>query len=481
MKTTYLTKLMTVYWLSMLLLTSCSDWLDIQPQQEIKTKHLYTSEEGYKSALTGVYKLMTENALYGQALTYGYVSKLEQRYDRLGQEINLEREAELYDYKNNNTSSNTQSHIWEAMYNAIANDNNLLYYLNLQGNQYLSNELFSIIKGEALALRAYMYFDLLRMWGPIYSEDSQFPTVPWRDVLTSEKEPLCTAQELVDHIMADLKEAESLLAIDPICTGQDRSNPIIFLRNRQYRMNLYAVQALQARINLWIGNKEKAKMYAKEVIDHCGLSLVRSNSADPSMQAEALFMLDIFDLDTRVDNLFPADINRLNSPNSEALYLSLENAQEIFEVQSTGLNDIRYKNREGMVHAGSKVMPRKFIASVNGQTTRNMPLIRLAEMYLIMAETDIPEQSVTYLNTLRHARGIAAKHDVVYDDTYTENTRMQLVGMEYQKEFLCEGQWFYFLKRTDSETFFKCPVTSMKGYYVFPIPDNEIEHGLGQR
>lgn len=165
MKTTYLTKLMTVYWLSMLLLTSCSDWLDIQPQQEIKAKHLYTSEEGYKSALTGVYKLMTENALYGQALTYGYVSKLEQRYDRLGQEINLEREAELYDYKNNNTSSNTQSHIWEAMYNAIANDNNLLYYLNLQGNQYLSNELFSIIKGEALALRAYMYFDLLRMWG----------------------------------------------------------------------------------------------------------------------------------------------------------------------------------------------------------------------------------------------------------------------------------------------------------------------------
>ena len=43
MKTTYLTKLMTVYWLSMLLLTSCSDWLDIQPQQEIKAKHLYTS------------------------------------------------------------------------------------------------------------------------------------------------------------------------------------------------------------------------------------------------------------------------------------------------------------------------------------------------------------------------------------------------------------------------------------------------------
>ena len=39
MKTTYLTKLMTVYWLSMLLLTSCSDWLDIQPQQEIKAKH----------------------------------------------------------------------------------------------------------------------------------------------------------------------------------------------------------------------------------------------------------------------------------------------------------------------------------------------------------------------------------------------------------------------------------------------------------
>ena len=77
--------------LSMLLGTGCADWLDVQPQTDVKTKHLYTSEEGYKSALTGVYKLLTQDELYGKTLTYGYLSQLEQRYDRLGQEINLER------------------------------------------------------------------------------------------------------------------------------------------------------------------------------------------------------------------------------------------------------------------------------------------------------------------------------------------------------------------------------------------------------
>ncbi len=468
--------------LSMLLGTGCADWLDVQPQTDVKTKHLYTSEEGYKSALTGVYKLLTQDELYGKTLTYGYLSQLEQRYDRLGEEINPTVEAELYDYKENNTSTSAQRHVWESMYNAIANDNNLLHYLDLQGKRYLSDELFNTIKGEALGLRAYMYFDLLRMWGPVYATDRQLKTVPWRDELTPDKKPLCPADSLVMHIMNDLNEAEALLAADPGGTDKELNYPNTFLRNRQYRMNLYAVKALAARVCLWTGDREKAYQYADDVIRHCGLSLVRSNAADPSLSAESLFMLDIFDLNGRVENWFPASVEQLNAAGSEALYLSLENAQEVFEALSIGINDIRYKNREGMVHSGSKVMPRKFMASAEGQTTRNVPLIRLAEMFLIRAETASLEQSANDINTLRHARGIASKYDVVPDGNYTETMRMAIIDKEYQKDFLCEGQWFFFLKRTDSKTFFKCPVAEgMTGRYVFPIPDDEVEHGLGQR
>ena len=366
-----------------------------------------------------------------------------------------------------------------AVYNAIANDNNLLYYLNLQGNQYLSNELFSIIKGEALALRAYMYFDLLRMWGPIYSEDSQFPTVPWRDVLTSEKEPLCTAQELVDHIMADLKEAESLLAIDPICTGQDRSNPIIFLRNRQYRMNLYAVQALQARINLWIGNKEKAKMYAKEVIDAeldeepvielggkedfenrnynlpsetlCGIQIFKWEPIDSDFRGlYALYAAT--SRNTILTDLF----DNMSSHNRYTLW------SEYFAAGSTRMLLKKYWLSEdisgGSSTEGSKAEHLKII-----------PLIRLSEVYLIAMEatTDLAEAN-QLMKTYNDARNVMS---VTYEN---REQLLQNILKEYRREFYAEGQMFYTYKRINAQYMLWRMDEVTENDYILPLPEREI-------
>lgn len=48
-----------------LMLVSCNDWLDIQPELEIREEIMYETEQGFKDVLTGVYIRMSTSSLYG--------------------------------------------------------------------------------------------------------------------------------------------------------------------------------------------------------------------------------------------------------------------------------------------------------------------------------------------------------------------------------------------------------------------------------
>ena len=52
------------------LLTSCEDWLNVNPKTEINSDILYQTENGFKSALAGIYTIMTETSLYGRETTF---------------------------------------------------------------------------------------------------------------------------------------------------------------------------------------------------------------------------------------------------------------------------------------------------------------------------------------------------------------------------------------------------------------------------
>lgn len=58
-------------------------------------------------------------------------------------------------------------------------------------------------------------------------------------------------------------------------------------------------------------------------------------------------------------------------------------------------------------------------------------------------------------------------------NSYDEAARKEALNKEYQKDFFAEGQYFYFLKRHNYKTFWRCPVEKMD-YYVLPTPDDEI-------
>ena len=457
----------------LILLAACQDWIDVKPKTDLKSQELFSDESGFKSALIGIYTRMTKNNTYGLNLTSGFLERLVQRYDNYKKDQSADERAKIYKYETENDPKNKIKEIWLHMYRNIANINNLLMNLETNGEHILTPGYRELIKGEALGLRAFHYFDLLRLWGPIYQEDSLALTIPWRDQFTFNKAPQIRANELAGHILQDLLEAEELLKDDLADYEYNYQEP--FIGQRKYRMNKYAVKALLARVYLYLGNKPKAAQYAQEVIDHSGLKLSTDNRQDVSLYEETLFALNMYEMEERYLSTW---VESMYFTDGRENWISLTNATAVFEATTVGLNDIRYRNGYGFIHnAIAQLMCRKYLPSANSVYTGNVPLIRLAEMYYILAECVSLEDSPYYINKVRNARGISFNYNITYSPEYTEEVRIEQLNKEYQKEFFAEGQYFYFLKRQHATTFYRCPVKDEFKAYTFPIPDNEVEFG----
>lgn len=53
-------------------LYSCNDWLETGSNDEVLEDDAFSSAKGFRSALIGVYRLVTSENLYGQELTWGF-------------------------------------------------------------------------------------------------------------------------------------------------------------------------------------------------------------------------------------------------------------------------------------------------------------------------------------------------------------------------------------------------------------------------
>ena len=149
--------------------TSCSEWLDEVPKTDVPATQLFETENGFMSSLAGLYITMTNEDTYGKNLSFGLIEQLAQMYDKLPDGVT--NPNDIYIYDNEGTGFNTKSSlasIWLGQYHIIANANNLLRWLDLNGESVIKNDdTRNMIRGEALAIRAYLHFDLLRGWGPI--------------------------------------------------------------------------------------------------------------------------------------------------------------------------------------------------------------------------------------------------------------------------------------------------------------------------
>ena len=193
--------------LSILSLASCSDWLDVKPKTTVDEEEIFSRELGFKEALTGIYIKMAATGLYGKELSYGFLDILGQRYQPSG--IGTYQDELWYTFPSTKTEKYTKA-VWGDMYNVIANVNNLLAYCDKKRDVFVTENYYQIIKGEALALRAFLHFDLLRMFGPVYKDNKTARRIAYRTVFSKDVKELQPSDVVADSIIADLKQAETL-------------------------------------------------------------------------------------------------------------------------------------------------------------------------------------------------------------------------------------------------------------------------------
>lgn len=460
-----------------LLGTSCSKFLDVKPKTQIDADLAFSDEQGYMDALTGVYLNMSGNATYGQELTFGLADVLGKQHTRFTSTFHEYYYAALYNYTNAAVRSKIDG-IYKGQYKAIANDNNLIAHLGTANEKMFRDVNYRIIKGEAYGLRAFMHFDLLRLFAPAPASNggNAAKAIPYMDALTTNALPRLSVQDVLKRILEDCATAEAALKdIDPIIPGSTTpATTTGYLRARFYKFNYYAVKALEARVYLYMGDKTNALAAAQEVINANAFSWVANSAVlagDKTFSPELIFALYKSDMLPFTTTYFNPTAQNLLTKTNDAEF------QAIYETTA----DIRYTLLTTLDNTSSNIRYSNKLdqpTGISGSYLNRMPLIRISEMYYIAAEaieeTD-PAQALTYLNTVRQSRNVL--NDLTMPLT-TEQIQDQ-VFKEYRKELYCEGQLFYYYKRTNADSIAYTSVTPDNTVYVLPLPDNEVEYGNG--
>lgn len=439
------------------LVMGCKKFLDVTPKSSISETELFSSEEGFEQALTGIYSQLASPVLYGDNLSLGFTSALGQNYNPANAFFIL-KETTALNFNSGEVVS-ISSAIWRNAYTAIAGVNNILGQIDSKKNMFRENN-FNLIKGEALGLRAYLHFDLLRLYGENYETGAQKKAIPYRNSIGSAPKPPSTVAVVINQSLTDLAEAEELLKnADPIVNGD---------KVRKSYMNYMAVKGLEARIFLYKGDKEKAAAAADEVVNSNQFTFVTNAQISASgVNRDRLFNNElIFSLKVRnLSDWTETGLGYFKAAGDNRNDLTRTSAQlnTLYETGSGGSTDYRYVYL--LENDGNQQFPSKYWGM------QEVPLLRLSEMYYILAEAArTPEEGVNYLNMVRKNRGLSElSKDLDANRVQNEITK------EYQKEFLAEGQLFYYYKRLRTEKMQFNNKTLTDKSYVLPIPDLELE------
>ncbi|WP_346700920.1 RagB/SusD family nutrient uptake outer membrane protein [uncultured Alistipes sp.] len=464
--------------LTALMAVSCADWLDVQPSDQVSEETAFSSVAGFRQTLNGVYVELNSDNLYGRALSCGMIEVLAQRYD-VSDEFTRYYPFTTYDYTGA-TAQDQISNIWETAYTLIANLNKILENCEKRRGSVLSDEYYHIIKGEALALRALLHFDLFRLFGPVYEGNENQTSIPYYSEFSLNVAPSLQAAEFMTNVITDLENALVELKDDPvIANGVSGKTGDTFLAYRNLRMNYYAVEALLARASMYVGDTKRAEELSQDIIDKHDRSThfpfitsqqITASEPDRVFSTEILFGLQNLNVDLLYSSLF--DASRLKS---ESL---LAPRSSIISSLYTNINDYRYRTslRTTAEVGGTNFSVFQKYMGGDSLYMQMIPMLRISEMYYIKAEIQLEkgletDAMQTLTEFLKH-RGV---------DSPSILTPQALLDDEYRKEFFGEGQLFFYYKRLNRSSIPNATSTSgtvsmNSATYVLPIPDGETQY-----
>lgn len=462
-----------IYLLSALfLMTACENYLDITPEGQVKRDDLLSTADGVEDAMYGVYSQLRDPYLYGRELSYSALDVMAQYFDSRG---NNKVEALLkYDYEYSDAETMFES-MWVNMYKNISNVNSILNSGYVSGATGFPAKIY---RGEALGLRAFMHFDLLRLFAEQITVNPEAEGIPYATEFSLNTPQFSRASQVYDYIIADLLKAEELLA-DEAQYGGSRD----FMTMRQIHFNVHAVRATLARVYLTRGDYTNALIYAKKVISESGRSLLKYTELKGDMagvlsRKEAIF--GVYSTTQFYSNVYQ-DLwltTSFYSLNPRGDYASTyeANGEEDFrlgafyETQMSGSVRFIKVLDKYKVNGNEAQRPSDMIQGIN--------MIRLPEMYYIAAECLVKANQLNdaadYLDAVRTSRKVSAIDRSALTAAFLQNA----IDEERYKEMVGEGQTFFNFKRQNLN------ITSVEGVtitaspevYVVPIPDIEYEY-----
>lgn len=476
-----------------LLFSGCDNWLDVRPETEVNEDDMFDTEQGFMDALYGVYVNLGQNDLYGGSLPtaldmtaqlYKYYSISDCPYGRY----------KAFEYEDPQCTAVTDA-LWMRLYYCIGLINNMMKYLDKpEAVNICAN--YNYIRGEALGLRAYLHFELVRMFAPDIKKNPDYLSIPYRTIFSPQIDPQLKVSEVYEHILEDLNEAKNLLEEDVIRTDapqwlgssqEEDKNPddvtkqndvyyvSDFLKDRKYRMNYYSVVATLARVHLTIGSSddlEKAYAYAMEVILSGKFRAIQPEhiqiGGDDAKYRDILFTDEfIFGLySNAVDAFYKSNFDESYGPQKMMVNSfgsiyggSTRDIRQTYWYKNVWGNVFLLKHQTDLVYAKEKIR-----------------MITLPEMYYIAAEAH-PKEAFELLEQILPSRNI---HSSLPASPRKTEVLTELLK-EYRKEYLGDGMFFYACKRLMEET----EVINVLGInlpnedkvLVWPLPLDEIKYG----
>lgn len=386
--------------------TGCEKRLDILPYQSISADKALETESDVNVTLIGAYDGVQAAPVYG-----GDIMVLN---DLIGNGANINFTgtfAGLKDaYQTIMTADNSfAASTWISAYNTINRCNNVLSALDkVTSSPARKNS----VEGQVLFLRASMYFELVRLYAkPIGDGDAAtnpgVPLVlnPTKGVSAADYLPRASVKAVYDQVIADLTKAETLLPA---------TNTIYATK--------WAAAAQLSRVHLMLKNYAAAGDAANRVITGSGKKL------NPDFTK--LWFTFINNGGVNPDEyLFAITVTAQDGTNSLNTYFG----RNIGVTGTNGRSDCKIRPAHIALYETGDVRKTYFALSGGNNYTRkhldrygNVPVIRLAEMYLTRAEanfrnsTSVGATPLSDVNTIRNRAALPSLTTVTLDDITKE-------------------------------------------------------------
>jgi hypothetical protein len=446
----------------MIMTASCKkSFLDLLPYNQIAIDAAINSEADLQAALNGVYSSFRSANLHGRTLPLIGDLMADNVYIAT---VNSNRYISEFNYAYTNTFGQALNTLTDA-FTAIQRANNVI------GTTLPTSTNVNQIRGEAMTLRALLYFEMVRLYGKPYTVDPNSLAVPL--VLSfnpSEKPARATVSAVYTQIESDLNEAYNLIANTT--------------KNSSY-VTKYVVRALQAKVAFYKGDYANAKTLALDVVTNGGYTLV-------SAANYASYWTSPAPITTKVETIFEISHDGIANAGNNALAYFYDQAGYGDAICADDLynrytaTDVRRGRIVAGVRGGQNVyIVNKFPNSSNNNDKDDVKIMRYSELILILAEsyarTNDDANARTRLNSVAQIRdpsfaGYASSGATLLEDIINER----------RKELAFEGNRYSDLMRLNRDvirvnlnnnyppsTPLTLPTTSHKR--IWPMPQAEID------